>query len=115
MAILTDTKYEADNGDIFPISMTAATFAAAGTPPTGGITENVKATISKGNKDHGLRPRKFNLTRIVGTSPNQQRVYASVPILTLVFYNDAANTIGASFSYDGETWTITSKQGEDYN
>lgn len=114
MAILLTYKYEADDGTVHPIRLNDDTAAAAGTEPTGGINSNIKAKVSKGNGEFGIRPRRVGLSRVLGTSPNQYRVYRQLPVFTLADYTSAAFTIGASINVGAEIWVIVSKQGEDF-
>lgn len=61
------TKYEADNDDIHPIRCQPETLelAKGGTTnsaPAGNITADaLRAKVSRGNREYGLRPRYLNL------------------------------------------------------
>jgi len=114
MAILLTYKYESDDGTVHPIRLNADTFSAAGAEPTGGINSNIKAKVSKGNGEFGIRPRRVGLSRVLGTSPNEYRVYRQLPVLTLTAYISPQFTIGATINIGADAWQIISKQGEDF-
>lgn len=114
MAILSDAKYEADDGKIYPIRLNADTLAAAGAEPAGGVTENVRVKVSKTNREFGIAPRKVILSRTAGAAPDNFRVYASLPVLTAAAFNSPAFTVGASITLGGEVYVIIGKRGEDY-
>lgn len=114
MAILETYKYESDDGTVHAIRLNGDTAAAAGTEPTGGINSNIKAKVSKGNGEFGIRPRRVGLSRVLGTAPNQYRVYRQLPVFTLTDYISPLFTIGASVTIGDDTWFIISKQGEDF-
>ena len=114
MTVLLTYKYEADDGTIHPLRLNADTAAAAGTEPAGGINSNIKAKVSKGNGEFGVRPRRVGVSRVIGTAPNDYRVYKTIPVYTLSDYTSPAFTIGASITIAGQVWVIISKQGEDF-
>lgn len=114
MATFTDAKYESNDGKVYQIRLRPETLAAAGTQPTGGVTEDVKAKVSKTGGEFGIRPRFVVGSRKVGTAPDDFRVYTKVPVLTLTEFNSNTYALGASISVGVNIFQIISKQGEDY-
>lgn len=116
---LTDSKYEADGGDIHYIRLDAgATAVANNTAPTGAINSDIKCKVSKTNREHGLRPRMVRLRRRITAGTGDTAVtaskYARVPILTEAAFSNAAFNIGAEVTYKTQTWTVVGKVAEDY-
>lgn len=114
MAAFSNSKYEDDSGEIHPIRLRPETLAAAGAPPTGAITSNIRAQITKTNREFGLRPRMVTLARTEGTGDDAQRITAKIPVLTATAFAGAAFAIDADITYDGQTWKVVSKLPEDY-
>lgn len=114
MPAKTTTKYEANDGSIHALLLDPDRFAVAGTPPTGAIDSNIKAKISKGNREFGLRPRGVQLARVVGTAPDTFRKYAFLPVLTLTAFASATFAIGATITIDGTNWEVVAQVPEDY-
>lgn len=114
MAAKTTTKYEANDGSIHQLLLEPTRFAQAGTPPTGEIDSNIKAKVSKGDREFGLRPRGVRLARVVGTAPDTFRKYTFLPVLTLTAFASAAFNIGATITIDGTAWEVVGKVPEDY-
>lgn len=114
MAARTRTKYEADSGDIHPIIMTADYAAAAGTAPAGAVTSDIKAKISKGNQEYGIRPRGVVLSRVIGTAPDTFTRSTFLAVLTPTAYNSATFANNAEVTIGGVAWTVTGKRPEDY-
>lgn len=107
----TNSKYQADSGDIFKIRLDDDTLAVAGTPPTGAETTPLYVKVSKTNREFGLRPR-LGVYVFVETAPSgrELKVYKRVPFLTPAAFAAAPNliTIGT------EDYVLVSKQNEDY-
>lgn len=114
MAAKTTTQYEANDGSVHSLLLDQDRFAAAGTPTTNAIDSPIKAQISKGNKEFGLRPRGVRLARLVGAPPDTFRKYTFLPVLTIADYNSAGFAIGASISIGGVAWEVVGKVPEDY-
>lgn len=114
MPALTRTKYEADDGTIHPIRFTADFAAKAGTPPTGAVNSDIKAKITKSNREYGLRPRRVGLARTVGTAPDTFSKTTFLPVLTPTAYASSAFAIDAKITIGTVEWTVISRQGEDY-
>lgn len=112
MATRTRTKYQSDEGGIHPISLDPGSVAAAGAAPTAAIDSQIRAKVSKSNKEAGLRPRGLRLARTVGAAPNEFVRYAFAPVLTPTAYEAA--TVQGTVTYQGDTWTIVAKVPEDY-
>lgn len=112
------SKYEADNGAIHRISLSAKKLAvASNTVPDGAVSSPVKVKISKGNREYGLRPRGVNLYRSVtggtGGSAVTKILYAFLPILSKTVYDGATFAAETTHTYNGATWTVLGKRGED--
>lgn len=107
-------KYEADSGEIHSIRITPEYYAAAGTPPSGPITSNIKVKISKSNREHGIRPRGANLARVVGTEPNTFTKNAFLPVLLASEFNTGDFVPGGTVTIDSVEWTVISLRPEDY-
>lgn len=109
------TKYESNSGGIHAIRLSTDTLAIAGTPPAGAVNRDIFATVSKTNREHGLKPRGVNGQRLVGTAPDQAAKYKFLPVLTPAEFASAAFQLGVTFSYGGFTWTIIARIEEDAN
>lgn len=107
-------KYEANDGSIHPIKMTADRLAAAGTEPTASIDSDIFTKQSKGNTEFGIRPRAVRLVRTVGTAPDEFKKYATLPVLTIADFAAAGFQIGATITIGGVTWEIIARIAEDY-
>jgi hypothetical protein len=114
MVAFINTKYEGDNGDIHGILLHPDKAAVAGTAPTGTVSSPVKVKISKTNKEYGIRPRGVKLVRILGTAPDTFKKYAFLPVLTSTAFGTGTFAIGSEITVGSVSWTVTSKQGEDY-
>lgn len=108
------TKYQADSGLIHQLTMDADRIAVAGTPPTGAVDTNIKATVSKTNRSHGIRPRGVRLGREIGTAPDTAVKYAFLPVLTATAFASAAFQLTATITYGGNTWEVVGRLPEDY-
>lgn len=108
------TKYESDDGEIHAIRLTSAYLAAAGTAPSGGVTSDIIAKVSKSNREFGIRPRGVRLKRTIGTAPNQFQKYSFLAVLTPTAYDSAAFAKDAEITIDGIEWTVASKVPEDH-
>lgn len=109
------SKYEcSDTTLIHPIVIDSTALAVL-TAPAGAVTSGISAQVSKGNSEHGLRPRGVNLSRLVGTAPNQFKKYKFLPVLTEAEYADTTFAIGATVTIASVAWTVDSKVPEDVN
>ena len=113
MATLVDTKYESDAGLIYPLRMSAEKDALS-IAPAGVVTQNVRAKISKSNREFGIGPRQATLSRIQGTAPNDFRVYTTVVVKTIGQWNGTDFSIGAVVTIGTTDWTVISRKGEDF-
>lgn len=111
------TKYEADNGDIYPIRVQPETLAAtfggtANAAPTGAVDQQGLARVSGGNRRIGIKARSvtiaFTATPPTGYEPNQ---LLRVPILTLDLYN-AINPNSTTGSYLGVNVIVVGKNAQ---
>lgn len=109
------TKYETDDGDIHPIILKPATYTVAGAPPTGAVTQNIKAMVSKGKRMYGIRPRGLTLGRTVGTDPDTFTKTRFLPILTPADFALAGNQIGSTITIGGVAWVVIGRNAEDTN
>lgn len=114
MTARTVTKYEADLGSIHSISLTPDYAAAAGTPPTGDVNNDIKPKVSKTNREFGLRPRGVSLSRTLGTAPDTFKKYAFLPVLTSTDFNGTSYAPGATVTIGGTAWTVVTRVPEDY-
>lgn len=114
MAFVVGAKYEDDAGEVHPLRISEAFYTAAGSPPGGDITSNIKAKISKSDREFGLGCRGARLGRVVGTAPESFIKYSFIPILTAAQYNTGDFVVGGTVAIDGVTWTIVSLKPEDY-
>ena len=114
MATLDDSKYESNSGTIHSIRLTPAILAIAGTPPTGDVDSDIKAKVTKGNREFGIRPRRVTGSTKIGTAPNDFRTYVSVPVLTPAAFATPAFALNATFTYNSLTYTIISRENEDF-
>ena len=112
MARMKNTKYKADGGTIHPIRVRQATFATIqGTEPTGDISSNVRAKISKSKREFGLRPRMVLIARTRGTGEDTFTEYATLPVLDPEDFNSSTGgwVQGSSLSYKTQTWEIVAR------
>lgn len=107
-------KYESNSGQIYQLSLNPDRAAAAGTEPTGGVTSDIKAKVSKSNREFGIRPRGVRLSRVVGTAPDTFRKYSFLPVLTPVAFATADFQLGATITIGGVVWTVVVRIGEDF-
>jgi len=114
MPVLTNTKYEGNDGQIYSIKLTADYASAAGDPPAGGVTTDIKPKISKTNREHGIRPRGARLVRTIGTEPDTFKKYTFLPVLTLTAWSSAAYSPGTAINVGTVAYTVISRIGEDY-
>lgn len=109
--------YEADNGNKHLGRVSDEIVEIANNPAATGVaTSSIKYEIGKTNREHGLRPRLAICTREVEVDgENRALVYTlKVPIFTTASWNAAAWQLNASVAYSGETWTVTTREPEDY-
>lgn len=113
MAAFVFTKYESDDGNVHPIKMSPEKAALAGTAPAGTITSSVKAKVTKGAREYGLKPRGIVLSRTFGTAPDTFTKSVFIPRLTDVALDDIL--VDDTATYDGlGGWRVTAKKAEDY-
>lgn len=114
MAVRTRTKYEADDGTIHQILVTPEVAAVAGAPPAGVVNSPIRAKISKTNREYGIRPRRVTLSRVIGAGDDAYTDFVTLPVLTPAAFNGAAFALGASVTYDGDEYTVATRNNEDY-
>lgn len=112
MARMKNTKYKADGGSIHPIRVRQATYdTVLGTEPTGEVTSNVRAKISKSKREFGLRPRMVLIARTRGTGDDTYTDYATLPVLDPDDFNSSTGgwVTGSKLSYKSQTWEIVAR------
>lgn len=114
MASFTRTKYEADNGDIYSIRLSPSRASQAGTAPSGAVTSGIKAQVSKGNREFGIRPRGVTLARTIAAGDDIFTRYSFLPVLSLTEYNSAAYALETELEVGDYTWTIVARKPEDF-
>jgi hypothetical protein len=115
----TLSKYDATYAtEIHPIRVQPETIAASiGTvtnaPPAGALTSPISCSVSRGNRQIGLRARLVRLTYSAANAPagyDTRGGTITIPALTEAFYNVAIR--GASATYLGETMTVQGRSAE---
>ena len=114
MVARADTKYEGNDASVHRILLTPEYAAAAGSPPTGAVDNDIRPKVSKTNGEFGLRPRGVRLSRTIGTAPDTFKKYAFLPVLTIANFNSPTFANGATVTIGSDTWTIVAKVAEDY-
>jgi hypothetical protein len=113
MPARTRTKYEADSGEIHFLSLTPDYAAKAGTEPTGAVTNNIRAKVSKSNREYGIKPRGVTLARTIGTAPNTFVKYAFLPLRSKADANSATYALGQTVTIGSVAWEIIGEVKED--
>lgn len=104
-------KYEADNGDIYPIRIQPETVIASVNPaPTGAVDQTIKARVSGSRRRYGVKARNARFGRTVGTGDDQAQQYVTLPILTPAAFEGL--TEADTITYNGSTYTFVGKTGE---
>lgn len=114
MAVYIRTKYEDDQGVIHPIRLSPEIAAEAGTEPTAAVGSNIKAKVSKGNREFGLRPRGRRLARLVGTGNDAFYKYSFLPLRSIADNAGTSYAIGETIEIGGVSWQIIEEIKEDY-
>lgn len=112
-----DTRYEADNGSIYPIRVQpeTITLVVGGTinaPPAGAIDQFSSARVSGGRRRIGVKARQIRFV-FVGAAPDgyEDGSILTLPILTRALYN-AIPTTGATGTYLGSTIRVVGKSSQ---
>lgn len=108
------TKYEANNGEIYGIRLETLTAGAAGGAPAGAVTQPQNVQVSKGNREFGIRPRGVRLKRNAGTALVPSYRYKFLPVLTIAGAALAGFQKGATIQIGGTDWDVTAIIPEDY-
>lgn len=108
------TKYQANDSNIYALSLSPDYAAVAGTEPTGDTSSRVKAKVSKTKREYGVRPRGVTLSRIIGTAPDTFVKYTFLPLRSSADASNAAYANGATITIGDIDWTVVSFQNEDY-
>lgn len=107
-------RYQADNELVHLMTLDADRIAVAGTPPATGTVSNIRAKVSKSNKEYGLRPRGVRLARTVGTAPDTFVKYSFLPVLSIADFASADFQLGGSITIGTISWEIIARISEDY-
>jgi hypothetical protein len=111
----TITKYEANNGDIFPIKVQpetlSANLGAVNAAPTGAATVNLYARARKNRRSYGVGAR-LAYVQFTGAAPDD---YApgqtlAIPVLTPTVFNQI--TAGTTGTYLGSPIRVVSTSNE---
>ena len=116
---MAQTKYEADDGAIHSMQMSAAKVAADGNAePAAAIDSPIKVKISKSNRSFGIRPRGIRLSRVLTGGSGAEAVsatkYAFLPIRTKAIFDGATLAKGTTITIGALVWTIGDRVAEDY-
>lgn len=114
MVAQVKSKYEARDGKIHLIKLTPAYAAVAGTVPTADVDSRIKVKVSKGNREHGLRPRGVTLARTVGTAPDTFVKYTFLPLRSIADETKAEYQLGKKITIDSVEWEVVAFVPEDY-
>jgi hypothetical protein len=109
-----DRIYTANDGETHAIRLDAARATAGGFTAGGTATSDIKAKVSKSNREHGLRPRMVSLRKNDGTDEEPNYSYSRLPVATEAAFNGAGFARNATISIDGDSWTVVGKIQEDY-
>lgn len=106
-------KYEADNGDIHPIRLSTGVAGITGnTEPSGSTTSDISAEVSKSGRTLGLHARYVTAYKTVGTAPDTFHRFQKFTILQKSVFDGNTFKKGATFTYGGDTWTVSGKENE---
>lgn len=114
MAILPSFKYEAGQGTVHLMKLTAAIGGAGGTEPTGAIDSDIRPKLYKSDREFGIRPRFVTCALVNGTAPNQFITYKRVPVFTETAFASAAYQLGATLAINTVDHEITGRVAEDF-
>lgn len=103
----TLSKYESDEGTIYPIKVQPETITTFNAEPSGSVTGKLFVKVSNHKRSYGISPRRVTLGIEVGTAPLQATKYLTLPILSKASFD--ALVIGQTASYDGQSWKVQSK------
>lgn len=107
-------KYESDRGTIHSIRLQPATLAVAGAQPAGAVDSDIKAKVTKTNREFGLRPRGVTIAITRGEGEETFTETAFIPVLTIAGFATAGFQLNAAIQYGGEAWTVVGRKAEDY-
>ena len=115
----TSSKYDASYADeIHPIRVQAETIAAqigsvTNAAPTGDSTSPISCSVSRGNRQIGLRARLVRLAYTAANAPDgydDRGGIITIPALTEAFYDVAIK--GTSATYLTKTMTVSGRSPE---
>jgi hypothetical protein len=108
------SKYQANDGSIHGIRMSAARLAKAGAAPSGDIDSPINVKVSKSNREIGLRPRGVRMTRPLNPSETDKIYYTFLPVLTATALAANGFNEGATVQVGSVDWKVLKRVEEDY-
>lgn len=111
-----DCKYEGDDGEVYLLRMDTALFNALAdnTEAAGDVTKPWHLESSDSRRSFGIKPRYIVATRTFGVAPDTGVRRMTIPILDPAKIEGETPDInvGNTYTYKGNTWTISSLVGE---
>lgn len=107
-------RYTADSGETHSIRLSSDSATAGSFTGSATVTSSIKAKVSKGSREFGLRPRGVRLSRNLGDDDEPNMRYRFLPVATEALYDGAGFAEDSEITIGGDTWTVTSKVPEDY-
>jgi len=111
-----DYKYEGDDGEVYLLRMDTAVFDAlsGNTEAAGDVTKPWHLESSDSRRSFGIKPRYIVATRTFGVAPNNGVRRMTIPILdpAKIEGDPPDINVGATFTYKGNSWTVSSLVGE---
>jgi len=111
-----DYKYEGDDGEVYLVRMDTALFdaVAGNTEASGDVTKPWHLETSDSRKSFGIKPRYIVATRAFGVAPNNGVRRMTVTILdpNNIEGDPPPINVGSTYTYKGNTWTVSSLVGE---
>lgn len=107
------SKYESDNGKVYPIRIQPETKTDWNPEPTGGVTEDLFAHAKFSGKKYGVFARSVTLSTTIGTGTGPfvtGSVNARVPVLSKAGFDALA--LGSTVLYQGVSFTVAAKHAE---
>ena len=104
---MATTKYSDNTGIIYPMRLSTARKAAAGTEPSGAITGFFEVKVSRSSKGFGLKPRGVKLSRPVAPAATDKIYYSFLPLRSETNASDPKYAKGATVAIGGVNWLVT--------
>lgn len=110
------SRYETDDGEIHPVRVQPETLAAtfgttANAAPSGSVTNNQRAKVTKGKRQYGIGTRTVTIT-FAGTPPANYKPYGviTLPVMQKTVWD--AITDGSTVTYLSTAGTVAYKTPE---